>query len=329
MRRRDFIGVVAGSAITWPFAAHAQQPERMRRIGVLMGWSEDDASRSYFTSFIERLAQLGWVRGGNAQIELRWTGANPERARIFAKELVALQPDVILCATTPATKALFNETHDIPIVFAIVSDPVGAGVIKSLSRPGGNVTGFINEEADMGGKWLDLLKRAVPDIKRAAIMFNPETAPSAGNYFLGSFKAASASFGMQSITFQVRSDGEIEDAIGSLGDPQTGLVLMTDSFLQAHRLTIIAAAKHNKVPTIFDARTFAQDGGLIAYGSNFDDIFRRAAGHVDRILRGAKPADLPVEVPVIFDLVINLKTARDLGLTIPPSVLATADEVIE
>jgi putative ABC transport system substrate-binding protein len=252
-----------------------------------------------------------------------------ERAREFAKELVSQQPDVLFSGTTPATVALSRETQKVPIVFAIVSDPVGAKLVSSLARPGGNITGFINEEAAMRGKWLELIKQVAPDIKYAAVMFNPDTAPGGGNYFLDSFEAAARLLALEPTTFQVRSVSEIETAIESFSARQTGLVLMTDSFMDTHRLTVIEAAKRKSVPTIFDTRSFAEDGGLMTYGSNFTDIFRRAASQVDRILRGAKPADLPVELPVKLDLVINLKTAKALGLTVPPSLLATADKVIE
>jgi putative ABC transport system substrate-binding protein len=294
-----------------------------------MGWANTGSNRSNFEAFVERLAELDWVEGRSVHIEQRWTDANVERAREFAKELVSQQPAVLFSGTTPATVALSRETQKLPIVFAIVSDPVGAKLVSSLARPGGNITGFINEEAAMGGKWLELIKLVAPDIKYAAIMFNPDTAPGGGNYFLDSFEAAARVLALESTTFRVRSDSEIETAIESFGVRQTGLVLMTDSYMDTHRLTVIEAAKRKNIPTIFDTRSFADDGGLMTYGSNFPDIFRRAASQVDRILRGAKPADLPVELPVKLDLVINLKTAKTLGLTIPPSLLATADKVIE
>jgi putative ABC transport system substrate-binding protein len=333
MRRREFIAGLGGAASApalWPLAARAQQGERVRRIGVLMGWSENDPeARFNFAAFVLRMAQLGWVEGRNLRIDQRWTNADVDRARAFAKELVALAPDVILAGTTPVTAALSRETGEIPIVFAVVSDPVGAGFVAGLARPGGNVTGFINVEAAMGGKWLALLKEIAPQIKRAAIMFNPDTAPGGGSYFLGSFEAAARSLAVETVTARVRSDADIETAIGSLGRDRAGLVLMTDSFIGIRQPAIISIAARNNVPAIFEVAGFARSGGLMSYGPNLADIFRRAAGHVDRILRGAKPADLPAEVPTKFDLVINLKTAKALGLSVPLTLLATADEVIE
>jgi putative ABC transport system substrate-binding protein len=234
-----------------------------------------------------------------------------------------------LAGTTPATAALHRETSTIPIVFGAVSDPVGAGFVTNLSRPGGNITGFINVESSLGGKWLGLLKEIAPDIKRAAIMFNPDTAPGGGSYFLGSFEAAARTLSIEPNTVHVRSVADIEMAITSLGHQQAGLVLMTDSFLGVRHQTIIALAAREKVPAIFEPSFFVKNGGLLSYGVDYADIFRRAAGHVDRILRGAKPADLPVEFPTKFELLINLKTAKALGLEVPPTLLARADEVIE
>jgi putative ABC transport system substrate-binding protein len=330
MRRREFMTLVGGAAAAWPLAARAQQPDRMRRIGVLMGWSESDPEfRSWMAAFLQAFAQLGWMEGRNVRIDVRWTNGNIERARALAKELVRLQPDAILAGTTPATAALKSETQAIPIVFAVVSDPVGAGFAASLSRPGGNVTGFINEEAAMGGKWLELLKEGAPRLTRAAIMFNPDTAPGGGAYFLDSFESAARSMMIKSITAPVRSDAEIDDVIVFLGNQQAGLVIMTDSFMGVHRGTVIAAAIRNKVPTIYDASAFAREGGLISYGSSNADLFRRSASYVDRILRGAMPGDLPVQVPVLFELAVNRKTAKGLGLELPPSLLTRADEVIE
>jgi putative ABC transport system substrate-binding protein len=330
MNRRKLLALLGGAAASWPVVARAQQGEGVRHIGVLMGWSETDPLyRIWFAAFVQALARFGWVEGANLRIEQRWTNAEFERIAPFAKELVERKPDVILSGTTPVTVALHRETITIPIVFAIVSDPIGAGLVAGVSRPGGNITGFINVEAGMGGKWLDLLKEIAPRIIRAAIMFNPDTAPGGGSYFLDSFEVAAQSLGVEAVTVRVRSDAEIETAITSLGRERAGLVSMTDSFMDVHRGTVIASAARNNVPAIFDGSQFARAGGLISYGPNYADIFRRAAGHVDRILRGAKPADLPVEVPTRFDLVINLKTARALGLTIPESFLARADEVIE
>jgi putative tryptophan/tyrosine transport system substrate-binding protein len=332
MRRREFIAGLGGAAASlplWPVVVCAQQPARMKRIGILMGWREGDAEfRSFIAAFVQELARLGWSIGSNVRIEQRWTDADVDRARAFARELVALQPDVLLGSTTPVTAALLRETCTIPIVFAAVSDPVGAGFAASLSHPGGNATGFINIESGISGKHLGLLKEIAPRIRRAAIMFNPETAPGGGSFFLGSFEAAGQSLGIDTAINRVRSDAEIEAAIALLGREQAGLVLMSDSFLNVRSKMIASLCARNDVPAIFGA-PFAKDGGLMGYGSTYPDVFRRAAGYVDRILRGAKPAELPIEVPIKFDLVINLKTANALGLTIPPNLLAIADEVIE
>jgi putative ABC transport system substrate-binding protein len=328
MRRRDFITLLGGAA-AWPFAAWAQR-ERVRRIGVLMGWSGSDPEYApRLAAFFQVLAQLGWTEGRNLQTDIRWTNGEVDRARTFAKELVELQPDVILAGATPVTAALQRATRTIPIVFAVVSDPVGAGFVASLARPGGNITGFINIEATMGGKWVELLKEMAPQIGRVAIMFNPDTAPGGGTYFRGSFDVAARSLGLEPIAASVRSDSGIEAAIASLGHGQGGLVAATDSFLSVHRRTIIAAASNNHVPTIFADVLVPREGALIAYGTNNADMFRRSANYVDRILRGAKAGDLPVQLPTKFDLSINLKTAKALGLDVPASLQQLADEVIE
>jgi putative tryptophan/tyrosine transport system substrate-binding protein len=329
VKRREFITLLGGAA-GWPLAARAQQTGTMRRVGVLLGWREDIPQiRALLAAFVQGLAELGWVDGRNLQIDVRWTNANVDRARAFAKELVDLQPDVILAGTTPVTAALAKETRTIPVVFVVVSDPVGAGFVGSLARPGGNVTGFINEEGAMGGKWLALLREVAPHFTRAAIMFNPETAPGGGTYFLGSFEAAAKAMMVEPITARVHSDAEIESAIAALGGGDAGLVMMTDSFMAVHQGTVISGALRHKVPTITDAARFAQEGGLLAYGSRSADTFRRSAGYVDRILRGAKPSDLPVQVPTLFEMVINLKTAKALGLEVPLFFQQRADEVIE
>jgi putative ABC transport system substrate-binding protein len=297
---------------------------------MLMGWTESNPEyRSRVTAFVQGLAPLGWADGRNVQIDIRWTNGDVDRARILAKEMVGLQPDVILATTGPGTAALHRETSTLPIVFVIVSDPIGAGFVANLPRPGGNVTGFINLEAAMGGKWLELLKEVAPRLTRVAIMFNPDTAPGGGTYFLGSFEAAARSMKVEQITVRVHSDAEIETAINSLGREQAGLVVMDDSFMSVHRGTIISSAARNDVPATFDVLGFAREGGLMSYGSNANDLFRRSAAYVDRILRGATPGDLPVQLPTKFDLVINLKTAKALGLTVPANLLAIADEVIE
>jgi putative ABC transport system substrate-binding protein len=330
MKRRGFIMLLGGVAAGWPLAARAQQPGSIRRIGVLMGWSESDPDyRSRIDALVQGLAQLGWTDGRNMRIDVRWTNGDIERAGVLAKELVALQPDVILAGATPATAAVQRETRTIPIVFTVVSDPVGAGFVASLPRPGGNITGFINIEAAMGGKWLELLKEVAPGLRRVAIMFNPDTAPGGGSYFLGPFEAAARTLAVEPTQARVHSDAEIETAIAGLGREQAGVVVASDSFMSIHRGTVISSAARNKVPAIMDFFNFTREGDLIAYGTNNVDLFRRAATYVDRILRGAKAGDLPVEIPTKFDLVINLKTAKALGLTIPEALLLRADEVIE
>jgi putative tryptophan/tyrosine transport system substrate-binding protein len=326
MQRREFIGVL-GAAVACSLPARAQRTNRFRRVGVLMGSSESD-SRGYVDAFMEELARLGWKDGLNVLFDERWTNGDSNRASTFAKELVGSQLDVIFCTTTSATAALHRETGAIPIVFAIVSDPVGSGFVSGLPRPGGNMTGFTNSDAAMGGKWLSLLKEIAPGLKRAAFMFNPETAPAGGKYFLDSFETAARSLKIEPVSMPVSSDAEIETAIAALGTEQAGLVEFS-SFLAAHVGTIISSTARHKVPATYEGALFARKGGLISYGASFTDMFRRAAGYLDRILRGEKPADLPVQTPTKFEMAINLTTAKALGLTVPPELLTTADEVIE
>jgi putative tryptophan/tyrosine transport system substrate-binding protein len=328
VKRREFITLLGGAAVAWPLAARAQSG-RARRLGALMGWSDTDREFGPdFAALVRALAQLGWVEGSNLTIDVRWTSGNVDQARKFAKELVEYKPDVIISGTTPSTAAIQGETRTIPVVFVVVSDPVGAGFVQSLPRPGTNMTGFINIEAAMGGKWPELLKELAPGLKRLAIMFNPDTAPGGGAYFMPSFDSAAHSLGVESTKVPVRSDEEIERAIASL-EGQAGLVVMTDSFMAVHRGTIISATAKNNVPAIFETTSFVKEGGLISYGPNYRDIFKRAGTYVDRILHGEGVAGLPVQVPTLFELGINLKTAKALGLTVPPILQATADEVIE
>jgi putative tryptophan/tyrosine transport system substrate-binding protein len=330
MRRRTFIAGLAGSA-AWPLAADAQQADRVRRIGVLMSLDENDPEgKARLSGFTQGLAELGWTDGRNVHMDIRWTAANVDRARMHAKELVDLQPDVILAESTPVTAALQRETRTIPIVFAYVSDPVGAGFVAGLPRSGGNITGFIGVEAAMGGKWLQLLMEIAPGVKRAAIMFNPDSTPGGGSYYLPAFEAAAQSLKVEPIVSSVHSEAEIETVMTSLGrEPGGGLVVMPDSFMQVQRALIILLAARNNVPAVYYNNFFSKDGGLLSYGPDVLDIDRRSASYVDRILRGAKPAELPVQVPVKFDMVLNAKTAKALGLAVPQSILLRADEVIE
>jgi putative tryptophan/tyrosine transport system substrate-binding protein len=330
LRRREFITVLGGAAV-WPHAAHAQQPGRMRRIGVLMPFGETDPeAKAWFSGFTQGLAELGWTDGRNLRMDVLWAAGNVDLMRIFAKGLIDLRPDVILAHTTPVTAALQRETRTIPIVFAAVSDPVGDGFVAGLPRPGGNLTGFITEEAAIAGKRLELLTEIAPGVKRAAAMFNPDTAPGGGSYYLPAFEAAARSLKVTPIAAPIHSDAEIETVMTSLGrEPGGGLVVNGDAFVLVHRAPIILLAARNNVPAVYQNSVFARDGGLLSYGPDQVDILRRSASYVDRILRGAKPADLPVQLPVKFEMALNAKTAKALGLAVPPSILLRADEVIE
>jgi putative tryptophan/tyrosine transport system substrate-binding protein len=331
MRRREFIALLGGAAMAWPLAAHAQQPDRMRRIGVLVPLDENDPeAKTYLAGFTQGLAELGWTDGRNLRMEVRWAAADVDRMRMFAKELVDLQPEIIFVNSTAVTAALQRETRTIPIVFAAVSDPVGDGFVAGLPRPGGNLTGFITEEASMAGKRLELLTEIAPGVKRAAAMFNPDTAPGGGSYYLPAFEAAARSLKVTPIAAPVHSNAEIETVMTSLGgEPGGGLVVNGDAFVLVHRAPIVLLAARNNVPAVYQNSVFARDGGLLSYGPDQVDILRRSASYVDRILRGAKPADLPVQLPVKFEMALNAKTAKALGLNVPPSILLRADEVIE
>jgi putative tryptophan/tyrosine transport system substrate-binding protein len=331
IRRRQFITLLGGAAVAWPLAARAQQPERIRRIGAIMGFRESDTEGSlWLSSFTRALSELGWTEGRNVRIDVRWSASNVEREQLLAKELVALQPDVILAHGTPITAALKRETTTIPIVFGAVADPVGEGFVEGLNRPGGNITGFLFSEAGIGGKWVELLKEIAPDLKQVARLFNPETAPGRGSHYLASFQDAARSLKVKALTAPVRSDEEIESSIASLGrERDSGFGAIGDSFLVSRRKPIILAAARYKTPAVYFQASFARDGGLFSYGPDNADIFRRAAAYVDRILRGANPAELPVQVPIKFERVINLKTANALELTVPLTLQASADEVIE
>jgi putative tryptophan/tyrosine transport system substrate-binding protein len=311
-------------------AAEAQQTTQIRRIGVLMGLPErDPRAQARVAAFRKGLQTLGWEEGRNVRIDIRWaTTSDAPAMQRAAKELVALQPDVILSHNTPTTATLLRHTRTIPIVFVVVSDPIGSGFVASLPRPGGNVTGFTNIEPTMASKWLELLKEVAPRVARVAFLFNPATAPYAESY-LSPLKAAAASVAMEASPAPVRNTSELESAIAAQArTPNGGLVVMTDSFLVTHRAQVTALAARYRLPTVYPFRDFIELGGLLFYGNDLLDSFQRAATYANRILNGATPNELPVQAPTKFELVINLKTAKALGLTIPPSVLARADEVI-
>jgi putative ABC transport system substrate-binding protein len=323
------ITLLGGAMASWPLAVRAQQSGRVRRIGVLMWGDENDSVyRPRVSAFTQALADLGWAEGRNVRMDFRWAGDDINRIRALAQELVGLQPDVIVTNGTPATVALQRETRTIPIVFATVGDPIASGLVPRLDRPGGNITGFANFEASLGGKWLELLSEIAPGLKRAAIMFNPDTAPV--SIHMPSLETAARSLKVAPIIAPVHSDLEIETAIIALGrEPGGGLVVIPDTWTIVHRAPIILATARNKVPAVYPISELVRDGGLLSYGVDLVDLSRRAASYVDRILRGAKPADLPVQLPTKFELVLNLKTAKALGLAIPPSILLRIDEAIE
>jgi putative ABC transport system substrate-binding protein len=330
MRRRQFVMLLGGAAVAWPLAARAQQGDRVRRIGLLIGLDENDPlAKTYVSAFTQALADLGWTDGRNLRMDRRWGRADTNQIPALAHELVGLQPDIILTSGTPTTLALQRETRTIPIVFANVADPVASGIVARLDRPSGNITGFANYEATLGGKWLELLSDIAPGLERAAIVFNPDTA-SVSTY-MPSFEAAARSLKVELIIAPVHSDVEIETAIAAVGrEPKGGLVVLpSGAFTIPHRMPIILAAARNHVPAVYGFSYFARDGGLLSYGPDQVDNWRRAATYVDRILRGAKPGDLPVQYPTKFEMAVNLKAAKALGLAVPPSILLRATEVIE
>jgi putative ABC transport system substrate-binding protein len=331
MRRRDFITLIGGAATSWSVEARAQQSERVRRIGVLMGYAESGSSgQALIAAFRDGLEKLGWIEGRNTRIDIRWaTPDDTESIRRFAKELVALQPDLIISSTTPITAALRQQTRTIPIIFPALSDPVGSGFVESFSRPGGNITGFNVSEPTQTGKWVELLKEIAPHVARVAMLFNPASAPYA-EYWLNPFKAAAASLAIEAISAPIPDESELDSVIAAQAhEPNSGLIAMPDSFTIAYRLEIISLADHYRLPAVYPYRFFAEVGGLLSYGVDLVDNYRRVATYVDRILKGEKPSELPIQAPVKFELVINLKTAKALGLTVPPALLARADEVIE
>jgi putative ABC transport system substrate-binding protein len=329
MRRREFITLLGGTAAAWPLAAGAQQPERMRRIGVLMNTAaEDPESPVRLASFLQGMQQLGWTDGRNVRIYVRWGADDADRSRRYATELLALAPDVILSSGSPAVGQLLQATRAVPIVFVLVVDPVGSGIVESLARPRGNATGFPLFEYGISGKWLELLKEIAPRTTRVAVLRDPALASGGGQ--LGAIQSVAPSFGVELSPVNVRESGEIERAITAFArQPNGGLIVTGSALATSHRAMITALAAQYRLPAVYPQRHYITGGGLISYGPDTVDPFRRAAGYVDRILKGEKPADLPVQAPTKYELVINLKTAKSLGLDVPPTLLARADEVIE
>jgi putative ABC transport system substrate-binding protein len=330
MRRREFTSLLGGATLAWSVAARAQQTERVRRIGVLTFSAESDPEgQSSVAAFREELQKLGWTEGRNSQTEIRWAAADLESMKRFAKELVALQPDLILTSSTPATAAMLQQTRTIPIVFVIVADPIGSGFVESLPRPGGNATGFTPIVTSLGGKWVELLKEIAPRLARVSLLFNPPTATFVDGY-VNPFKAAAAAVGAEAIVAPVNDMTGLESFVArEARGPNSGIVVIPDAFTIQHRAEIIALATRHHIPAVYWSRSFTELGGLISYGPYIVDEYRRAASYVDRILKGSKPSELPVQAPVKFELVVNLKTAKTLGLDVPPSLLAAADEVID
>ena len=326
MRRREFITLVGGAA-AWPLAASAQQGERMRRIGVLMNLPADDAEgQGRIAAFLQELQQLGWTDGRNVLIDRRWAAGDAGRFQRYAEELVALAPDVILAAAVPSVQALQRATRTVPIVFAIVSDPVASGFVQSLARPGGNTTGFMQFEFGLSGKWLELLKQVAPDVTGAAVLRDPDVGSGTAQFAV--IQAMAPLLRVEVNPVNVRDPSEIRRAVEARS-PNGGLIVTASAMAYTHRDLIITLAARHKLPTLYFDRSFVAASGLISYGPDYTNQYRRAASYVDRILKGEKPADLPVQAPTKYELVINLKTAKALGLDVPDTLLARADEVIE
>ncbi len=330
MRRREFLALAGSAAATWPLAARAQQPDRMRRIGVLMGIPKSDRdAQAGLAVFWEELRKLGWTEGRNIEMEICWAGADVETMKRFAKELVALQPDLIVTSSTPATAAMLQQTRTIPVIFVEVGDPISSGFVTSLAQPGGNVTGFTPIVASLGGKWVAVLRDIAPRLSRVTLVFNPPTAPFVRDY-LSPFRTAAASLGVEAIVGPVNDMSEVESLFTTQArEPNSGFVVIPDVFTISHSAEIISLAARWRVPAIYWSRSFTEIGGLISYGPSIPDEYRRATSYVDRILKGAKPSELPVQAPTKFELVINLKTAKALGLDVPQWLLATANDLIE
>jgi putative tryptophan/tyrosine transport system substrate-binding protein len=329
LKRRGFIMLLGGAAAAWPLAARAQQGERMRRVGVLMHLAADDPEgQARIAAFTQGLQELRWTIGRNVRIDYRWAAGDAERGRKYAAELVALAPDVILAAGGAVVAPLLQASRTVPIVFVQTPDPVGAGFVASLARPGGNATGFTIFEFGMGGKWLELLKQIAPGVKRVAVL--RDAALAAGTGQLGAIQSVAPSFGVELSPIDVRDAGEIERAVTAFArSPNDGLLVTGSALATVHRDLIVALAARHRLPAVYPARYFVTAGGLFSYGPDTMDPYRQVAGYVDRILKGEKPADLPVQAPTKYELAINLKTAKALGLTVPDTLLARADEVIE
>ena len=330
MRRRKFMGLLGSAAIAaWPLAALSQQPERMRRIAVLLGYPQGDLqAQANVAALTDGLKQLGWTEGHNIQIDLRWAGGDAEKARTFAKELIAMAPDVIVPSTNQVTAIVQQETHTIPVVFAFVGDPVGSGFVASLRRPGENLTGFANFENSIGGKWVEILREIAPNIKRVGFIFNPEAAPNVG--FFHAAESTAPSLGLELAALAVHNATQIEQRITNFATERDGgLIVAPHAVTVSSRELIAGLAARYHLPAVYSDRYFAESGGLLSFGNNTADLFRRAAVYVDRIFKGAKPADLPVQLPTKFEMVINLRTAKAFGITVPAFLLQNADEVIE
>jgi putative ABC transport system substrate-binding protein len=331
MKRREVIKLIGGAAASWPLAVHAQQNDEIRRIGVVVNVAADDPeAQTSIAAFKQAMQQLGWSEGRNLQIDFRGAAGDPERMQAFARELVALKPHVILTRSTPVTAAVLKQTRAIPIVFTVVSDPVGDRFVEGLARPGGSATGFTNVESSLTGKWLELLKEVAPLVKRVAFIFNPKLAPGGGSYYTRLIEASAPPFAVTPTVAPVYGAADIERTIGEfVREPNGGLVVLPDATTLVHRKLIVALADRHHVPAIYAFRIVVSDGGLMSYGIDVVDQFRQAAGYVDRILKGAKPADLPVQLPSKFVLSINLKTAKGLGLDVPSLLQQRADELVE
>jgi putative ABC transport system substrate-binding protein len=328
VKRREFITLLGGAA-GWPLAARAQQPERMRRIGVVMNQAADDPEgQARLIAFVQALQQFGWTDGRNVRIDTRWAAGDADLIRKYAAEFAALAPDVILATGSFGVGPLLQATRAVPIVFVIVPDPVGAGLVDSLARPGGNATGFLQFEYALSGKWVELLKQIAPSVMRAGVIRDPAITAGIGQF--GVIQSVGQSLGVEVSPVNVRVPGEIEQAVAAFARfPNVGLIVTGSALATVHRKLIINLAARHKLPAVYVSRYFVTDGGLVSYGANFLDQYRQAAAYVDRILKGEKPADLPVQAPTKYELVINLKTAKALGLTVPDALLARADEVIE